>query len=61
MGGAVAANICSRAQPDGVAIVHPTIAGRIRVPADFGGSPGDVRHRDIKYRWPVSQGQLGQH
>ena len=29
MGGAVAADICGRAQSDGVAVVHPTIAGGI--------------------------------
>ena len=61
MGGAVAANICGRAQSDGVAIVHPTIASRIGIPADFGCSAGDVRHRDIVYPRPVSQNQLGQY
>lgn len=61
MGGVVAASVCSRAQCDGVAVIHPAIASGIGIPADFGGSIGDVRHRDIIYSRAIGQSQLGQH
>ena len=42
------------------AVVHPTITGRIGSPGDGGGSVGAVQHHDVRYRWTISHGQLGQ-